>query len=77
MTTLRALPTLTIVGLSAALLFGCGEQTQDTGSGDVKEEVGEAMEETREATQAAAEEVRETTSEAVEEAGDRIEAATD
>ncbi|WP_295886098.1 hypothetical protein [uncultured Thiohalocapsa sp.] len=84
MKTIRALPTLTIVGLSAVLLFGCGEDGDDMGTEEVREEAGEAMEETREAARSAAEEVGETadeavdqTREAVEETGDRIESATD
>jgi hypothetical protein len=80
----RSLQTLATIGLSAALLWGCGEQAQDTGDEQVSEEVSEAVEETREAARAAAEQVGETTSEAVDEAqqaveqtGDRIESATD
>lgn len=81
---MRAVLTLTAIGLSAALLWGCGEQAQDTETTDVGEEMSEAAEETREAARAAAEQTQEAASEAmdeaqqaVEETGDRIESATD
>jgi len=76
--------TLGAVGLTAALLLACDNESQEMGSQDVGEKVGEAVEETREAANAAAAEAARTTDqavdqtrEAIEEAGDKIESATD
>jgi uncharacterized protein YjbJ (UPF0337 family) len=76
--------TLGVIGLSGALLLGCDNQSQEMSGEPVREEVGEALEESREAASAAAEKAGEATDEAIgqareaiEETGDRIESATD
>jgi hypothetical protein len=80
----RAYLTLTAIGLSAALLWGCDRQSDEMTGGDVSEEVDQAVEETQEAASAAMEQANEATEQAVEEmqdtmeeTGDRIEKATD
>jgi len=63
---------LSAAALSAALLWGCGNDG-DMDDENMSGEVDEAVEETRETASNAAEETRE----AVEETGDRVESATD
>lgn len=58
--------------LSAALLFGCGNDS-DMDDENVSGEMGQAVEETREGASNAADE----TGDAIERTGDRIESATD
>lgn len=61
-----------IAALSSALLSGCGDGADMTNE-NVSGEVGQAVEETRDAAGNAADE----TGEAMERTGDRVESATD
>jgi outer membrane murein-binding lipoprotein Lpp len=76
--------TLGAAGLSASLLWGCGNDAQQTTGQDMKERTSQVIEDTGEAAQEAAERAGEVTREgvektgdAIENAGDRIESATD